>query len=69
LRPPIERSNRQVTLVRVEEDRYGRTVAELCADGIYLNAAMVRAGMAWHYEQYSDDCPNRSAIAAAAEAA
>jgi len=58
-----------VTFVRVEENRYGRTVAELYADGTYLNAAMVRAGMAWHYEQYSDDCPNRSVIIAAAEAA
>ena len=47
----------------------GRTVAELYADGTYLNAAMVRAGMAWRYERYSDDCPNRSVIVSAEGAA
>lgn len=44
-------------------------MAELYAGDTYLNAAMVRAGMAWNYERYSDDCPNRSAIVSAEEAA
>jgi len=56
-------------MVPVEKDRYGRTVAELYVEDIFVNAAVVRAGMAWHYEQYSDNCPNRSAIVSAAEAA
>jgi endonuclease YncB( thermonuclease family) len=56
-------------MVPIEQDRYGCTVAELYADRTYLNAAMVRGGMAWHYERYSDDCPSRSAIVAAPVAA
>jgi endonuclease YncB( thermonuclease family) len=47
----------------IEKDRYGRTVAELWIpvkpyyEGeIHLNTAMVEAGMAWHYQQYSSNC-------------
>jgi endonuclease YncB( thermonuclease family) len=48
---------------RLHEDRYGRTVAELWIpvkpnyEGeIHLNTAMVEAGMAYHYQQYSGNC-------------
>jgi endonuclease YncB( thermonuclease family) len=62
-----------VTIVPVEEDRYGRLVAEVWREAIApepnLNVAMVLAGQAWHYEQYSRNCPSRDAIAAAAETA
>lgn len=62
-----------VTIIPVEEDRYGRLVAEVWRDQIApepnLNVAMVLAGQAWHYERYSGNCPSRSAIAAAADTA
>ena len=34
-----------------------------------VNGEMVRAGYAWHYQQYSGDCPNKNAIAVAEEMA
>lgn len=65
--------NAPVVIVPVEEDRYGRLVAEVWRDDIEgeqnLNANMVLARHAWHYEQYSGNCPNRDAIVSAAEMA
>ena len=66
LRSLIDKSNGTVHLIRVETDRYQRTVAELFVplksnpeQEIHLNSAMIEAGYAWHYEQYSDNCPNK----------
>ena len=66
LRSLINDSNGTVHLIRVGIDRYGRTIAELFVPAlsnpeqeIHLNSAMVEAGYAWHYEQYSDNCPNK----------
>lgn len=65
--------NAEVVIVPVEEDRYGRLVAEVWRDDIEgeqnINANMVLNGQAWHYEQYSSNCPNRGAIVSAAEIA
>ena len=36
-------------------DRYGRLVARVSAQGRDVSVALVRAGMAWHYKQYSSD--------------
>lgn len=36
-------------------DRYGRTVARVLCAGSDVNAAMVRAGMAWAYTRYLTD--------------
>jgi len=58
------------SLVRVnaiETDRYGRTVAEIFLGESFINAEMVREGHAWHYERYSGNCPNRSAIVQVAQ--
>jgi endonuclease YncB( thermonuclease family) len=38
---------------RVDTDRYGRTVAVCSLDGIDLGGAMVAAGWAWDYPQFS----------------
>ena len=52
-------------LVVVDRDRYGRKVAEAFVptgrgeEEIFINAEMIRAGMAWHYERYSNNCPNQ----------
>lgn len=52
-------------LVVVDRDRYGRKVAEAFVptgrgeEEIFINAEMIRRGMAWHYERYSNNCPNQ----------
>ncbi len=63
LRSLIDKSDGTIYVLPIEEDRYGRTVAELWIpikpdfEGqIHLNTAMVEAGMAYHYQQYSGNC-------------
>jgi len=34
-------------------DRYGRVLAKLLCDGVDVNLAMVREGLAWHYAHYA----------------
>jgi endonuclease YncB( thermonuclease family) len=65
----IARGDGRVNLVRVEEDRYGRTVAELFVpikpdfqQELHLNTEMVSAGYAWHYQQYSGKCPSKEEL-------
>ncbi len=44
--------------VRVEQtavDRYGRSVGRVMVNGEDLSMAIVSAGLAWHYTQYSSD--------------
>jgi micrococcal nuclease len=45
----------QVTIRRINSDRYGRTVAWVFLGHANVNTALVRAGLAWHYRKYSDD--------------
>jgi micrococcal nuclease len=35
-------------------DRYGRTIGQVSVAGNDANAAMLEAGMAWHYAKYDD---------------
>jgi endonuclease YncB( thermonuclease family) len=44
---------KEVKLVTVNTDRYGRTVAWLYVGDINANEAQVRAGMAWWYQAYA----------------
>jgi endonuclease YncB( thermonuclease family) len=44
-----------VTVHVVDVDRYGREVGDVYVNGALVNAELVRAGMAWHYKQYSKD--------------
>ncbi|WP_083602526.1 MULTISPECIES: thermonuclease family protein [Cyanophyceae] len=75
LRSLVKQGGGQIYVVPIEKDRYGRTVAELFVpakgkdDDIFLNGEMVRAGMAYHYQRYSGNCPNKNAIAVAEEMA
>ena len=74
LRSLVDISNGKVLLVPIEQDRYGRTVAELYVKdsddtAINLNVQMVRDGYAWHYERYSGNCPIRDEFAIAQELA
>ena len=63
LRSLIAKGDGTIHVLPIEEDRYGRTVAELWIPikpdyeaEIHLNTAMVEAGMAYHYEKYSGNC-------------
>jgi endonuclease YncB( thermonuclease family) len=63
LRSLIVQGDGTIYVLPIEEDRYGRTVAELWIPikpdyerEIHLNTAMVEAGMAWHYQKYSRKC-------------
>ena len=66
--------NGELLLLPIEQDRYGRTVAEVYvrdsdSTAINLNVQMVRDGYAWHYERYSASCPIRGEFAIAQEMA
>lgn len=41
------------------QDRYGRTIGTIQAEGVNVNEALVRQGMAWWYERYA---PNDTAL-------
>ena len=60
MRSLIDQSDGTIYFLPIEKDRYGLTVAELWIpikldyEGeIHFNTAMVEAGMAYHYKQYS----------------
>ncbi len=66
LRSLIAKGDGTIYVLEVESDRYGRTVAELfmplkdsSGQEIHLNTEMIMAGFAWHYQQYSGNCPNQ----------
>jgi endonuclease YncB( thermonuclease family) len=46
---------KSVTVGPKELDKYGRLVARVIADGQDVSLALVQAGLAWHYKQYSSD--------------
>ena len=43
---------KQVTLVIMDTDRYGRSVAIVRYDGLVLQETLLKAGMAWVYDKY-----------------
>jgi endonuclease YncB( thermonuclease family) len=43
---------KDVTVVYQKTDQYGRLVGKILIDGMDVNLAQVRAGMAWHYKEY-----------------
>ena len=46
---------KEVRVMVVDTDRYGRTVGRVYADALDVNAEMVRQGAAWVYRKYSRD--------------
>jgi endonuclease YncB( thermonuclease family) len=45
-----------VTVLQTKIDRWGRPIAFIVDEpGLNVNAAMIQAGYAWHYSQYSTD--------------
>ena len=70
LRSLVAFSKGQVYITPIESDRYGRTVAELFdTNGNFLNAEMVKAGLAYHYQRYSGNCPHKQDIVVAEKTA
>jgi endonuclease YncB( thermonuclease family) len=57
-----------VTVLPVDTDRYGRTVAHVRIGSMDASMEQVRRGMAWSYDQYVKDPNIRSAAAAAKQA-
>lgn len=44
-----------VNIENVGVDRHGRVLGDTYFEGTYINLEMVKAGMAWHYKEYSND--------------
>ena len=50
-------AGKEVSIRRINKDRYDRTVAELAKDGINIQKLMVSKGYAEIYKKYADPCP------------
>lgn len=46
---------KEVTVKKTGDDRYGRTLGVVMADGRDINLWMVESGWAWHFKRYSKD--------------
>ena len=44
-----------VEVYQKDIDKYGRTVARIIVDGKDVSLELVKAGLAWHYKEYSSD--------------
>ncbi len=44
---------KDLTITSKGRDRYGRLLAWLTVESTLINAEMVRAGFAWHYQKYA----------------
>lgn len=71
LRSLIDRGSNQVLLMPLGRDRDDRQIGEVFIKAptpqqpeqeLFINAELVKAGLAWHYGRFSGDCPNRDAI-------
>lgn len=63
LRSLIAKASNKVIVVEMDRDKYNRTVAEVLFDTPEgersVQEEMLKAGMAYHYKQFSDNCHNR----------
>ncbi|MEO0706817.1 MAG: thermonuclease family protein [Cyanobacteria bacterium J06649_5] len=74
LRNLVAVGNGAVIVVPIKKNREGQTLADVfVADAndneIHLNSQMIMDGMAYHYEQESDSCPQPDVLAMAEEIA
>jgi micrococcal nuclease len=49
---------KDVQIIGVNRDRYKRLVAEVFVGDRYINAEMIKSGLAYEYKKYSASCPN-----------
>ena len=63
LRSLVAKAANKVIVIEMDRDKYGRTVAEVLFDKpdgeLSVQEEMLKAGMAYHYKQYSGNCHNR----------
>jgi micrococcal nuclease len=67
LRSLVATAKNQVIIIPVENDRYGRTIAEVMANGkggveVSFQEEMLKSGLAYYYKQYASNCPNHLAF-------
>ncbi|MDB9372354.1 thermonuclease family protein [Nodularia sphaerocarpa] len=59
-------SQKKVQVLITGTDRYNRQIGEVFITGtnpeIFINEEMLKFGMAFHYAQYSNNCPNKIAL-------
>jgi endonuclease YncB( thermonuclease family) len=71
LRSLLGQAKGQVIVIEMDRDRYGRSVAEILLDSPSgeqsVQGEMLKAGMAYHYKQYSSNCHNRDVFDIAEE--
>jgi len=71
LRGILAKAQGRVIVIEMDRDKYGRTVAEVLFDTPEgeqsVQEEMLKAGMAYHYKQYSGNCHNRDVFDAAEE--
>lgn len=71
LRSLLDKAKGQVIVIEMDRDKYGRSVAEVLFDTPNgeqsVQEEMLKAGMAYHYKQYSANCHNREAFDTAEE--
>lgn len=46
---------KKVVVKTMDVDRYGRTIGIVTIDGINVNEALLKAGLAWHYKKYDQN--------------
>jgi endonuclease YncB( thermonuclease family) len=50
-------ADKDVVILPVDTDRYGRTIAHVWVDGAYANRELMKSGAAWFYTEYANgDC-------------
>lgn len=71
LQSMVQAAGNQIIVMPIERDRYGRLVAEVFVSAPtqqhpelekFVNHEMVAGGLAYHYLQFSDSCPNRESF-------
>lgn len=71
LRSLVASSQGQVIVIEMDRDKYGRSVAEVLLESPSgeqsVQEEMLKAGMAYHYKQYSGNCHNRDVFDTAEE--
>lgn len=67
LRKILESDRNTVKIDVITTDRYGRSVAEVWNGNGLVQSQLAGAGLAYPYEQYSDDCRNWDAVTRSSE--
>lgn len=44
---------KEITYVKTDQDRYGRTIAKVYFKGAYLSETLIKNGLAWHNTKHS----------------